>query len=34
MDRQTRQRIFGRLLRRGFGADAVSKALRFRPDDE
>jgi regulatory protein len=34
MDRQTRQRIFGRLLRRGFSADAVSKALRFRPDDE
>jgi regulatory protein len=34
MDRQTRQRIFGRLLRRGFSADAVSKALRFRPDEE
>jgi regulatory protein len=34
MDRQTRQRLFGRLLRRGFSPDAVSKALRFRPDDE
>jgi regulatory protein len=34
MDRQTRQRIFGRLLRRGFSPDAISKALRFQDQEE
>jgi len=34
LDRATRQRIVGRLLRRGFSADAVSRALRLRLDDE
>ena len=34
LDRPTRQRIVGRLLRRGFSADAISKALRLRSEDE
>jgi regulatory protein len=33
-DVATRRRLFQQLLRRGFPADLITKALRYRPDDE
>ena len=33
-DVATRRRLFQQLLRRGFPVDLISKALRYRPEDE